>query len=364
MSTLSKTLEEIGVEHTNIVHQKTKIWFFYNQGNDKAPLLAGDERSVLLKSSSIKHTSIFLHGTMTEDSLGLITKKHFLVVFAHNPIVNIIPLRYNYANLLIPVSQYVSNSLISHGFRGKVLAFPMYYALPNPPRYAGNIEHVNANNIIEWDTSKPRDLILSFLEKIRAYNPVNNFGNHLTNGLKIGIVSRLASIKRFPKLLNKLVPILLNHPSISLHIYGSGSYREVMNIQIATTPIKERVKFHGWQANPWIAYQNIDYLLLGRPDYEALGLNIIEAQSIGIPPLAINGGPFPEIIDDGKTGWFYSDPEDDNGESFNALTKQLINSTNKIDPRNDSKKMNMFTKENFRERARSMMDEVFEHHHP
>jgi len=187
------------------------------------------------------------------------------------------------------------------------------------------------SQVINWNKNKARDRLLTLLEKHSIYSVTDKdiLCNDRENcKINLGIVSRLARLKRFPELLTQLSPILYKYPSICLHIFGSGSYREVNNIKKATLLLKDRTFFWGWQDNPYAAYKFIDYLLLGRPEHEALGLNVLEAQAAGIKSIAINGGPFPETIEHNSNGWLYRDPKHDHAASFDSIIKLILESGN------------------------------------
>ena len=84
------------------------------------------------------------------------------------------------------------------------------------------------------------------------------------------------------------------------------------------------MRFWGQQSNVAEIYQQIDYLLSGLPEKEALGLNLIEAQACGTGVLAVNAPPFTETVRHGVTGWLYTDPRTDDGKAFAQRLQQLL----------------------------------------
>ena len=89
-------------------------------------------------------------------------------------------------------------------------------------------------------------------------------------------------------------------------------------------PIRSQVRFWGHQSNIKAVYQNLDFVLSGLPEREALGLNLIEAQQLGTPVIAVDAPPFIETVLHGVTGWLYEDPRKDNGASFKKLMLGII----------------------------------------
>ena len=68
----------------------------------------------------------------------------------------------------------------------------------------------------------------------------------------------------------------------------------------------------------------------GLPEKEALGLNILEAQALGTPVLAVDAPPFTETVADGRTGYLYRDPREDGGADFSRVLERAL-----ADPRPD-----------------------------
>jgi glycosyltransferase involved in cell wall biosynthesis len=88
-----------------------------------------------------------------------------------------------------------------------------------------------------------------------------------------------------------------------------------------------------------------------RPEREALGLNVLEAQACGTPVIAVDGGPFVETVLHGETGWLYGDPQQDGGESFRALISSLAISPARLDPRDRADHLQRFSADTFARRV-------------
>ncbi|MBV5277207.1 glycosyltransferase, partial [bacterium] len=74
----------------------------------------------------------------------------------------------------------------------------------------------------------------------------------------------------------------------------------------ALRPLGDRCRFWGQQNDVRAVYAQLDALLTGLPEKEALGLNVIEAQACRLPVLAVDAPPFDETVADGITGWRYA----------------------------------------------------------
>jgi len=184
----------------------------------------------------------------------------------------------------------------------------------------------------DWDRRKLRDRALGVLEPLTtALRSAPAFSRR--SGLTLGIVSRLTPIKQWPLLFEYLAPIIARHPQISLEIFGAGGYASVRDLRQALAPLGDRARFWGQQRDVRSAYPLLDYVLSGLPEKEALGLNLIEAQSCGTPVLAVNAPPFTETVLDGASGYLYTDPRTDQGQSFAALLGRLLAGAPRPDPR-------------------------------
>lgn len=327
MCAVANCISALGLDQVLIIHKKMAPWVKEKLSPSPSLQIETIETNQdLIQLLTTNHRwHVMLQGNLDEDTLRFIQSHHFLSVFAHNSAHEIIPKRYHYAHVLVPVSQFVKEALHQQGFQNITPTIPYGWIQVNTSnKEPSNIE---VGPIVNWHPHKIRDRVLSGLEKIAGYRTTPKNPAKQNHAIKIGIVSRLARAKRFPELLKLLSSSFLAHPQVSLHIFGSGPYQEIQAIMNATASIRSQTFFWGWQKDSARAYQSIDYLLTGRPENEALGLNVIEAQTQGVPVLAINGGPFKELITSGMNGWLYSDPLLDKAQSFHTLLDTLCQET-------------------------------------
>lgn len=87
-----------------------------------------------------------------------------------------------------------------------------------------------------------------------------------------------------------------------LHVVGDGSERARLEGLAARLGLGERVRFHGYLADPRPVMAEADASISGAR-HEPLGLSVLEALAMGNPVVAFAVGGIPEIVQDGQTGW-------------------------------------------------------------
>lgn len=223
---------------------------------------------------------------------------------------------YDHADILLAVSQHVIDSLRRHRI-DHVYPIPLY-GVADLSRGEPSGE-LREGRLFDPDARKPRDRLMAAFARARAaFAAPRRFEPR--SGLSLGVVSRLAPLKQFPELFERLVPILVRHPRVNVDIFGAAvGYKPLAAMRSMLAPLGVRARFWGHQRDIRQAYGAIDYLLTGLPEREALGLNAIEAYAAGTPVLAIDAPPFTETLSEGVTGFFYADPRRDGGADFERV---------------------------------------------
>jgi glycosyltransferase involved in cell wall biosynthesis len=272
---------------------------------------------------------------------------HLLTCFAHMPLYGRDPAPLLPYDLVIPVSRHVLASLHAAGVT-RTHDEPLYGVADLSVRCGDR--QLRRRSCYDWDRRKLRDRLFGaaepLVERLRTHPPFTR-----GDGIALGIVSRLTPIKQFPLLFADLAPVLARHPDFRLEIFGSGGYASVRDLRRALTPIRDRVRFWGQQADVVAVYRQLDYLLTGLPEKEALGLNLIEAQACGLPVLAIEAPPFIETVAGDVSGLFYTDPRTDDGASFATLLARLATTPFKPDPIAAAPHLHRFSAAAFTERV-------------
>ena len=352
----TRTLALIGVRTVLFINSKANANRWRSHLPDDCEVIVVNESTeVALHLPKNQYCWLLFHTLDGETQIApLRAAGHFVTCIKHMPLYGRNPDSTRPYELVVPVSMHVLESLraaeITSGYSEPL------YGVADLSRRADS-SPIKRNPPYDWDMRKGRDRLLSCL-----YPIYNRFRSHPVferkPGITVGIVSRLTPIKQFPLLFKQLAPVLLRHPEVNLEIFGSGGYASVRDLRRALKPIKGQVRFWGHQTDVGTIYRQLDYLLTGLPEKEALGLNVLEAQACGTPVLAVDAPPFTETVISKITGLFYTDPRKDGGLSFDQLLVQMAATPFKIDPEAASAHLQRFSEKAFTERVCRLVDSV------
>lgn len=270
---------------------------------------------------------------------------------AHMPVQDRDPRRYARHDRVFAVSGWVLKGLRDAGL--PVWPAPLYGVADL--RGVSEVHDIRLGNCYDWDRRKARDKLLSWLAPIAVPFRSRTVYERKTQGITLGIVSRITPIKQFPLLFKFIAPVIARTKGINLEIFGSGGYASIRDLKRSLEPISERVRFWGHQTDVFSVYHGIDYLMSGLPEKEALGLNILEAQACGTPILAPAAPPFTETVIHGQTGFLYEDPRLDDGKAFEALLLNLLELPRPPDPRGATEHLLQFTLDGLAVRLRPIV---------
>jgi glycosyltransferase involved in cell wall biosynthesis len=313
---LCRALSALGVPTRLLVHPHAGFW-------DRLALPADTERIAVDSADLQRHLPaaplwLLSHGPLPA-VLRAAMPGRLRTAIAHMPVQGRDPAAFAAHDRIYAVSGWVRDGLQAAGL--PAWDQPLYGVAE---LVAGAREGtVCRTSRYDWDRRKGRDRILGWIEPL-----AETLRSHPTfirrKGLTLGIVSRLTPIKQFPLLFSLLAPVLTRHQEVNLEIFGSGGYASVRDLDQALSGLPAgQVRFWGQQSNVAGIYRELDYLLSGLPEKEALGLNIIEAQACGTPVVAVNAPPFTETVLHGETGFLYCDPRQDGGADFGRLLDEL-----------------------------------------
>ncbi len=318
---LCRALSQLGVPTRLLAHPSATFW-------DQLGLPADTEHVAVANVAELpRHLptgSLWLlsHGPLPA-SLRTRVPQRLRTAIAHMPVQGRDPAAFANHDLVYAVSGWVRDGLMTAGL--PVWPEPLYgVADVRPRRETPDVQCVRRNSRYDWDRRKGRDRLLGAIEPLgEMLRPHPAFRRR--PGLTLGIVSRLTPIKQFPLLFAHLAPVLARHPQVNLEIFGRGGYASVRDLDRAFAALLPgQVRFWGQQGNVLAVYRQLDYLLSGLPEKEALGLNIIEAQACGTPVIAVDAPPFTETVMNGATGFLYRDPRTDAGADFARLLDELL----------------------------------------
>ncbi|MCM2307884.1 MAG: glycosyltransferase [Sulfuritalea sp.] len=326
---LCRALSQLGVPTRLLVHPRAGFWDRLDLPADTVRIAVADPAD-LPQHLPAGPLWLLSHGPLPA-SLRAAIPGRLRTAIAHMPVQGRDPAAFAEHDRIYAVSAWVRDGLVAAGLPAWNEAL---YGVADVGTRSGSPDAqsegvrtgaaaIRRASRYDWDRRKGRDRLLGALEPlVETLRPHPPFVRR--PGLTLGIVSRLTPIKQFPLLFAQLAPILARHPQVHLEIFGSGGYASVRDLDAALRSCAGQVRYWGQQGNVAAIYRELDYLLSGLPEKEALGLNIIEAQACGTPVIAVNAPPFTETVVDGATGFLYRDPRQDGGADFARLLDQLL----------------------------------------
>ena len=325
---LCRALNCLGVSTTLYAHPEASFWGQLSLPESTIIVRAtnGEAIAGLLPR---KPLWLLSHGPQPKQILAASNPQWLLTAVAHMPLQGRNPHSFDGHDMVFPVSDWVRTGLLdagAHSWNEPLYGVAAINSLPEKSNTT-----IVRNSRYDWDKRKFRDRLFGLLQPL-AHPLFRQITFEKRSELTLGIVSRLTTIKQFPLLFSHLAPVLARFPTICLEVFGSGGYASVRDLSRALVPITDRVRFWGHQRDVSTVFGQLDYLLTGLPEKEALGLNVIEAQALNLPVLAVNAPPFTETISDGITGFFYRDPREDDGDDFSLLLDRLLALPSRLQP--------------------------------
>ena len=316
---VSRALRRRGWQVHTLVAEDARFWRGLNLGGGELHAIRNHAQIMDLLAN--RPGVIVNHGAPSAElNAGLAGESRYTAI-AHMPIHNRNPEPFQPCARVFGVSAYVIRTLRQRGLTN-VYGDPLY-GVADLDRGETDARHIIARSRYDWDERKLRDRSFKYIEPLcNRFTPTRIFTPR--PGLTLGIVSRLTTIKQFPELLKWLAPVIHAYPGVNLEIFGAGGWRSVKDLEHILKPIAERVRWWGFQQDIKRIYGLVDFVLGGLPEMEALGLNLLEAQAMGTPVLAVNAPPFEETVEDGHGGFRYTDPREDAGADFHRLLGQLV----------------------------------------
>ncbi|MCF8150348.1 MAG: glycosyltransferase [Burkholderiaceae bacterium] len=349
---LCRALSALGVSTRLLVHPRAAFWDRLGLPADTERIVASDPAN-LLRHLPQGPLWLLAHGPLP-DILRREVPGRWRSAIAHMPVQGRNPEAFAAHDRIYAVSGWVRDGLLAAGL--PAWEQPLYGVAEVGSR--GGEREVRRRSRYDWDRRKGRDRLFGALEPLaealRQHPPFVR-----RDGLSLGIVSRLTPIKQFPSLFAHLAAELARRPRVNLEIFGSGGYASVRDLDHALAALpRGQVRFWGQQNNVAGIYRQLDYLLSGLPEKEALGLNIIEAQACGTPVIAVDAPPFTETVVHGATGFLYPDPRTDGGAGFGSLLDELLAGRPRPKPELAHAHLARFSFEAFVERLRPVLADV------
>jgi glycosyltransferase involved in cell wall biosynthesis len=322
---LTRAFADAGAHVTLYAHPKNPLWDGIADGHIDVRSIETERE--LLSALPRERAVIVTQSPISAAAAQEIVSRHAVAAFAHMPMYRRNAEEFHAYRMVVSVSRYCIDLLRRAGIA---------HVYPEPMYGTADLER-NAAPVVRrspyiWDHRKFRDVVLGALEPmaegIRAHAAFER-----RPGLTLGILSLISPIKQLPQLFSILAPAIARHPSVCLEVFGNGGYAQVRDLRRALAPLGDRVRFWGYQQNVGAIYPQMDYLMTGLPEKEALGLNALEAQQSGTPVLAPNAPPFTETVLDGASGYLYREPREDGGSHFAQILDSIVAGRPRPDPR-------------------------------
>ena len=322
---LTRAFAGAGASVTLYAHPDNRLWDSV-AGERVAVCRIRDEQQ-LLAVLPRERSHVVTQSPISSNGARQMVARHAVAAFAHMPMFRRNADEFHAYRLVVTVSRYCIDLLRRAGIT---------HVYPEPLYGTADLERAAAPVVrcspYVWDRRKFRDVLLGLAEPVfESFAAKNTFQK--APGLTLGIVSLISPIKQLPELFSILAPLIARQASANLEVFGNGGYAQVRDLRGALAPLGDRVRFWGYQENVGAIYPQLDYLMTGLPEKEALGLNAIEAQQCGTPVLAPNAPPFTETVLDGASGFLYRDPREDRGAQFAELLDSIVAGRPRPDPR-------------------------------
>ena len=322
---LTRAFADAGAKITLYVHPAVRIWD--DLGDDRIAIEKTENENVLLQRLPRERAVVLTQSPISAKSVERLAATHHLTGFAHMPMYQRSAEGLRAYHLVVTVSRYCIELLRAAGLE-RIYPEPVY----GTADVARSSDPVLRHSPYVVDRRKFRDVLLGHLETLLGTRGAGTSFSKAP-GLTLGLVSLISPIKQFPALFAILAPILARKPSVRLEIFGNGGYAQIRDLRRALAPLGGRARFWGYQENVGAIYPQLDYLMTGLPEKEALGLNALEAQSCGTPVLAPDAPPFTETVLEGASGFLYRDPRRDGGRHFGEILDAILAGRPRPDPR-------------------------------
>lgn len=360
---LARNLKSVGFESLLLYSHKALFWDLIDLGQSEKQSCKNIDD---LFSMGINNNDLVVIQGGVDVPLQIISALQEIsgavVGYVHLPFKERSTLGFELYDRICPVSNYVRSTLLEHGLSNvhdePCLGSSSFQALSHSDQE--NHLQIMARSVYEWDKRKFRDRLFSWFEPLFLTCRRKIFFAK-PKGVTLGIVSRIATIKQFPLMFSILAPIIAEFPDVHLCIFGSGGYSSIRDLKKELKILGKQVSFWGHQNDVQRVYSQIDWLLSGLPEKEALGLNIIEAQVMGIPVLAVDAPPFTETVCPGVSGIFFTDPRVDSGSSFRLALEKIVNGHIVLDREKLAVHLVKFSEAEFAERFKRFALTVMRH---
>ncbi len=345
---LTRALLDAGARVTLYAHPAADLWdALSGERFDRVPV--EDERQLLGRLPG-SDAIVLTQSPLSRDCVARVAASRRLTGFAHMPAYRRSVEEFRPYRLVFTVSNYCIGLLRQAGL-AQVYPEPIY----GTADLARAPVPLRRRSPYVVDRRKLRDILLGQFRTLLGREETGEpFAK--ARGLTLGLVSLISPIKQFPALFALLAPLMAQKREVRVEIFGNGGYAQVRDLRRALAPLGPRARFWGYQQDVGAIYPQLDFLMTGLPEKEALGLNAIEAQACGTPVLAPDAPPFTETVVEGASGFRYCDPRKDQGRHFAQILDMILAGRPRPDPRIEAREhLQQFSHAALVARARGMI---------
>jgi glycosyltransferase involved in cell wall biosynthesis len=132
---------------------------------------------------------------------------------------------------------------------------------------------------------------------------------------------RLDANKGHARMIRAFAPVAARHPDWRLHIYGAGTEDRAIEKLVDELGLGDHVRLMGYTLDLRAVLHDSSVYALASYS-ESFSMSLIEAMSVGLPPVAMDCPRGPrEIVDDGVNGFLVPDGD---GDAFTAALLRLV----------------------------------------
>lgn len=129
-----------------------------------------------------------------------------------------------------------------------------------------------------------------------------NVTQHAGKRLTIGSAGRLFPVKSFLLMVDIAIRVVAENDMVDFVLAGDGPERLMLEEKVSKSGLQERFRFMGHQEDMDVFYKSLD-MYINTSVHEGIPMSVLEAMSHGLPVVVPNVGGFPEIVEEGVSGY-------------------------------------------------------------
>jgi glycosyltransferase involved in cell wall biosynthesis len=181
------------------------------------------------------------------------------------------------------------------------------------------VSHTTADDLVRLGVVAEERLVVippgvdlsGLLELERRAGPLRELLGAGPQAFLVGVVGRLAEVKRPEWALDVLELLAARYPQLQVVYVGDGSLRGMLERRIRSLPggLQQRAHLLGAREDMPAVLAELDALLLTSRS-EGLPVALVEAAAAALPVVATRVGGVPEVVAEERTGWLGETPDE------------------------------------------------------